>query len=157
MNSTTNIRQLLDSLGKSYAELIERGLDSKLCLIKVFPEDDDFYLEPLPGISYQFHEESKTLQAVIIVLITRVEEQSEFEGELSAPYQCSTQAAVREVWGIPARSKGPMTLPLPFGRTGGWDLYSLAGQGYEGLELAYKYATDLRVSGVVLRIKEDDR
>lgn len=156
MNDIIDVNQCLALLNKTYAELVENGLNPKLRFWKLFPGDDDFYLEPLPGVIYKFEAKSKVLQSINVCMIKRVEEQPEFKGSLTSPYGCLTQEMVRENWGDPVRSRGPFRLPSPVGQTGGWDMYSLASQGYEDFDLVYQYVADLRVSGIAVGVKKDE-
>ncbi|MBO9548974.1 hypothetical protein [Pseudomonas sp.] len=156
MTKLLDVERWLSSIGKSHAELLERGLEPTLRFIKLYSGATEVYLEPDPGISWRFDAETKILQAIIVTLIRRVDPQPEFEGVLSQPYGCLDKHAVREIWGHPLSSRGPLKMPRPIGEAGGWDMYELSSQGFEGVELVYQYTIDLKVSGIVLRCKEDE-
>ncbi|MEB6588203.1 MULTISPECIES: DUF6392 family protein [Pseudomonas] len=156
MTRLVEVERWLGSIGKSYAELLDQGLEPNLRFIRLYPGATELYLEPYPGVSWRFDAHTKILQAIIVTLIRRVEPQPEFEGHLSQPYGCLDKPSVREAWGHPVNSRGPLKMPQPIGKTGGWDIYRLSSQGFENVELVYQYNVDLKVSGVVLRAKENE-
>ncbi|WP_322363763.1 hypothetical protein [Pseudomonas sp. Teo4] len=150
------VESWLESIGKTHAVLVELGLDPDLRLVRLYPGATELYLEPEAGLSYRFYAKTKVLNAVIVSIVKRVESQPEFKGTLSQPYGCLTKNAVREVWGNPLNAKGPSMMPQPIGKTGGWDLYELTSQGFDNLELVFQYTSELSVSGVVLRARDDE-
>ncbi|MFJ4114530.1 hypothetical protein [Pseudomonas sp. NPDC089758] len=156
MTRIVEVEHWLKSLGETHATLLGLGLDPDLPFIKLYSGATELYLEPEPGVSYRLDTETKVLQAVIVTIIRRVELEPEFKDLLSQPYGCRDKDAVRATWGNPISSRGPMAMPPPIGKTGGWDIYELSSQGFASVELTYNYTTDFKVSGVVLRAKEDE-
>lgn len=156
MKDTVKVEGWLESIGKPHAVLVDLGLDPALRLVKLYPGASELYLEPEAGVSYRFDAKSKVLNAVIVSIVKRVESQPEFKGALSQPYGCLTKDAVRDAWGNPVNSKGPSMMPQPIGKTGGWDLYGLSSHGFDNLELVFQYTSELTVSGVVLRVRDDE-
>jgi len=110
------------------------------------------YCEPERGVNYEFDAETKILQAVLVAIKSRVEGEPEYKGELSSPYDCFTKDTVRKIWGEPIECKGELVVPA-LGEYGGWDLYDLAGSGFENINIIYQYAVDLTVNGIVLALK----
>lgn len=156
MTRVLDVERWLSCIGKSHAELLDQGLEPTLRRIRPYPGATEFYLEPDAGVSWRFDAETEILQAIIVTLIRRVDPQPEFEGIISQPYGCLDSRSVREFWGHPVSSSGPLKMPPPICKTGGWDMYELSSQGFENVELIYQYSIDLKVSGIVLRCKVDE-
>jgi hypothetical protein len=158
MKRIVSVDAWVESLNKAYADLIEKGLDPALRFIKLYPGAEEFYIEPEPGVTYEFDTDSKILKSVAVTLIRRVELAPEFKDALSEPYGCFDKETVRRVWGTPFHAKDPLVMPGPIGKTGGWDMYRLANVGLDEveLELVYSYTKDFVVSGFVLRVMENE-
>ncbi|MGE8048621.1 hypothetical protein ACQKPT_10000 [Pseudomonas monteilii] len=156
MTKIVAVEKWISWLGQSHAALLSHGLDPKLRFIKLYPGALDLYIEPEPGISYCFDAETKILQAIIVVFIREVESEPEFNGALSSPYNCPDKESVRIAWGQPSRCEGPTSLPPPIGKVGGWDIYEGFVKGQINTMLTYQYASDLRVSKVVLEAKASE-
>lgn len=156
MKRIVAVEPWLESVNRTYADLVENGLDPNLRRIKLYPGTEDFYLEPEPGVSFEFDSDSKMLKAVAITIIRRVDLAPEFKDFLSEPYGCLDKSAVRTAWGSPLRTSEPLVMPEPIGKTGGWDMYRLSGAGFGYIDLIYSYTKDFVVSGLVLRGAEDE-
>ncbi|MBC3480715.1 hypothetical protein [Pseudomonas sp. SWRI77] len=156
MKRRVEVEHWLRCLNKTHTVLLDLGLDPGLPIITLYPGDTEFYLEPEPGVSYKFDVETKVMKAVIVTVIKRVEFEPVFSDLLSEPYSCPTQRSVRDVWGSPVRSRGPVALPHPIGKTGGWDAYGLASKGFADIELMYQYTAELQASAIILRTKEHE-
>ena len=156
MTRIVDVELWLKSLGETHAAILGLGLDPGLPFIKLYSGATELYIEPEPGVSFEFETDTRILQAVIVTLIRRVELEPEFKALLSKPYGCLDKEAARATWGNPTTSRGPVAMPQPIGKTGGWDVYELSSQGFENVELVYQYNVDLKVTGVVLRAKENE-
>ncbi|MGB9089109.1 MAG: DUF6392 family protein [Pseudomonas farsensis] len=145
----------LDHLGKTHVELLEHGLVDDSPFIEVYPGSLTLYLQPQAGLDLAFLAETKQLESVMYTLLKLVPEDVLFAGELPEPYaSCKKLDDVRGRFGAPHASKGPLRLPDPLGEVGGWDGYSMTGEGREHLRVVFKYDADLTVFCISFGLKQ---
>ncbi|HYQ49772.1 MAG TPA: hypothetical protein VES70_05010, partial [Pseudomonas sp.] len=58
---------------------------------------------------------------------------------------CVTREAALTAFGNPVESKGPFKMPLSMEQVGGWDKFSLEGQGHPGLVVLFSYDVHMNV------------
>lgn len=148
----------LKNLGQSQDTLISRGMISNEPLIELYPGTDTLHLEPEVGIDFGFWAETKILEVICITLHKITPSEVVFTGRLPAPYESlKSQELVREYFGQPSETKGPMRLPLPLGEVGGWDLYKLESKGYSNVRVVFKYTVELKVKGLAFALIDTGR
>lgn len=142
---TTKIDDYVKSIGKSYSALLAEGAIPKKSLQYLFEGDNEPYLTVEDGLSLSFSEE-KILQHVYVTLLKTVEGTKEYKGPLPEPLvKQINQSWVRERFGAPVDSKGPVTLPV-LGKKGGWDAYSLDPKIYGSVRMIFQYTESLAVN-----------
>ncbi|WP_038997978.1 MULTISPECIES: DUF6392 family protein [Pseudomonas] len=154
----SNIDTWLSSVGQTYQDLVRKKIISDTPFIELYPGTDYLHIEPERGVDFGFFAETKKLEAICITLQKIAPSQIDYAGELSAPYgSLKTRDAVHEFFGVPFEQKGPMTLPLPVGKTGGWDLYHLSSKGHENIRVIFKYNVNLEVCSLVFSLLDKGR
>ncbi|MBC3411128.1 hypothetical protein HU720_07410 [Pseudomonas sp. SWRI51] len=145
----------LEHLGKTHVELIEHGVLDDSRLIEVYPGSLTLYRQPQAGLDLAFLAETKQLESVMYTLRKLVPEDVLFTGNLPEPYaSCKKLDDVRDRFGAPHVSKGPLRLPDPLGEVGGWDGYTMTCEGREHLRVVFKYDADLTVFCISFGLKQ---
>lgn len=153
MSNPIQVDVMLASMGRTYADLLEQGRIPRTRLKKIFPEDDEAYLQIEAGLSYSFDAATQVLHAIIVSVMQRNIPLEVFQGELSEPYRRRNRKDVLAAWGEPEQSRDSSMMPKMLGKVGGWDVYNLASKGFPDIELTYQYTADLDVSGIVFNVK----
>lgn len=145
----------LDCLGKPHVEILEAGVVEDTPFIEVYPGSLTLYLQPQVGLDLGFLAEDRKMESIIYTLRELYPEEPIFTGELPEPYaSCKTRNDVRERFGTPYIMKGPLRLPDPLGEIGGWDVYTMAGEGREHLQVVFKYDVETRVTCISFGLKQ---
>lgn len=144
------IKLLIDSLGKTHAELLAASIVPEGELIELFPGIDELYLEPEVGVEMSFGAESGRYEKVNITLREPASPGEEYKGELPHPYSlCLTQSDAHKFLGKPLEYSGAMKLPEPLGQTGGWESYQLDPKLYPNQRLILHYLESMEVDAIV--------
>ncbi len=149
---TTKVDEYVKSIGKRYPVLLAEGAIPKKSLQYLFEGDNEPYLTVEDGLSLSFSED-QILQHVYVTLLKTVEGTKEYKGPLPEPLTKQiNQSWVRERFGAPADSKGPVTLPV-LGTKGGWDAYSLDPKIYGSVRMVFQYTESLAVNVIHFKRK----
>jgi hypothetical protein len=155
--SLAKIEQLIKNLGQNHSELIATGLISNHQLIELFPGADDLYLEPEPGLYMRFLATSKRYKSLSVTLTKVVPVDIVYEGELPPPYAKNMlQADVQTLLGEPNAASGPINLPEPMGKTGGWEAYHLDSEKYPNIKAIFQYSESMQVDALVFRLIDEN-
>lgn len=142
----------IDFLGKSHPDLLTHGVISDEPLLEIFPGADTIFLEPEDGVELTFSSEGEVFIKLFIILKTVTPSMIEYKGDLPGNLtRKMNQAFVRELFGEPKTSHGPVRLPQPTGWTGGWDTYDYDKQRFPGVELIFKYTAEMDVNTLVFK------
>ena len=77
----------------------------------------------------------------------------EYSGELPGRLVTEmNQEWVRNEFGTPKSTHGPVKLPQPIGLTGGWDIYPFDTSLLPGVDLVFKYTGDGWVKHLVFEL-----
>lgn len=149
MSATTLIR-LIDCLGKNHDFLVSEHLISSSPLKPLVdsPDNTDLIHNPMPGVKLWFSTETKAREKVMITLIGTVGQKT-YNGELPSPLQSSMdQNAVRNLFGTPASSKQPTTLPAGLGVRGGSGTFHLDPQRHSNTQITFGYMETLKINNI---------
>ncbi|KAA0982635.1 hypothetical protein FQ192_30990 [Pseudomonas sp. ANT_J12] len=142
---TTKIEDCAKGIGKSHSILVVESVIPNKSLQFQFKGDDEPYMSIEDGLSLGFSE-GKILQHVYVTLLKTVEGTKEYKGPLPEPLiKHINQSWVRERFGTPVDSRGPVTLPV-LGKKGGWDAYSLDPEVYGSVRMIFQYTESLSVN-----------
>lgn len=142
---TTMIEAYAKGIGKHYSILVAEGVIPDKHLQLQFEGDDEPHMVIEDGLSLTFSE-GKVLQHVYVTLLRTVEGTKEYKGPLPEPLvKQINQSWVREKFGAPIDSRGPVTLPV-LGRKGGWDAYSLDPKVYGAVRMIFQYTESQAVN-----------
>lgn len=139
----------ISSLGKTHAELLGNDVIQASDLIEVYAGTDYLHSEPEAGVDFSFWAETKILEAIIFTLIKITPSEVVFEDSLPSPYdRLIDKEKVRNYFGSPMESRGPMRLPSPLGQIGGWDQFDLGHRGHPNVYVMFKYTVEFDVKGM---------
>jgi len=140
------LKSYLLNLGKFHPELVANDVVPSDHLIEIYPGSWSVYLTLSPGLELRFWAEDKRFESVILSLAETTTSKVVYSQGLPEPYaSCVTREAALTVFGNPVESKGPFKMPLPMGQVGGWDKFSLEGQGHPGLVVIFSYDVHMNV------------
>jgi len=151
--SALTIQSWTKNLGQTHEYLLSESLIPDNELIELFAGDDQVYLEPEKGISMTFWDETGRLESFAITLMKVVPGDSEYRGELPFPYELNmNKSKIRDLFGDPFQSSGPVKMPHPVGRTGGWDGYKLDQSLYPNTKVVFHYHESTQVDYVAFSL-----
>ncbi|MCC8465027.1 hypothetical protein J8V44_11225 [Photorhabdus bodei] len=141
-----NIKELIDNLGQTAEQLIEKEIIPTNKFEYLFEGDDEFFCKPEPGLRLTFHNVSRRLHSVEFVLINVYDNNDSYNGDMPPPFLNSMdKTTVRTLMGEPDSSGGPKKVPV-IGLMGGFDAYILKlREQYPNTNINFSYLTDLRV------------
>lgn len=144
----------IKNLGNPHERLVAAGVIPDQPLTELYKGRDWLTLNVGEGVELSFLAENKVLETIYITLIHTVEGQTVFQGELPKPFELRMdQARVRENFGSPIESKGPMRLPnLP--PMGGIDTYSIDVQTHSSARVIFQYTADLKVDTLIFTLND---
>lgn len=152
----TIINRWIKSLGRTYDELVTKGIIPDIPLQELYAGRDWLHIEPGAGLELDFGAENKHLAKLHIILIQVVENQTIYSGELPAPFSLKMdKAGVRALLGNPISSKGTVKLPGGLGMRGGWDVYRLQEEINPDAKVWFNYTADLMVYSIVFTLGEE--
>jgi len=144
--NTQQLQSYLLNLGKFHADLVANDVVPADHLMEIYPDSWTVYLKPSPGLELCFWAEDKRFESVILSLAETTISKVVYTQGLPEPYaSCVTREAALTVFANPVESKGPFKMPLPMGQVGGWDKFSLEGQGHPGLVVIFSYDVHMNV------------
>jgi len=147
------LQSYLLNLGRFHSELLANDVIPSGHLIEIYPGSWTVYLKPSPGLELCFWAEDKRFESVILSLAETTTSKVVYSQGLPEPYSnCVTREAALTVFGSPVESKGPFKMPLPMGEVGGWDKFSLEGQGHPGLVVIFSYDVHMKVEGLAFAL-----
>lgn len=153
--SSLHLKSYLDNLGRSYDELVSEGVVPADKVIEVYPGALSFYLQPAVGVTLRFWADTRTFEAVNILLAQRFYDSQPYSGALPDPYvKCITRQAALELFGSPITSKGPFTMPIALKEVGGWDKFGMKKLDYDALTIIVSYDVELNVNSLAFTIKQ---
>jgi len=151
--NASKVKMLIDSLGLTHTELIEKSIVPDDDLLELFPGIDELYLEPEVGVELSFWEETECFESLHFTLQKTTPSTVEYKGELPAPYSLKmNHSMVRELFGEPLEYSGPVIMPEPMGRTGGWEYYALDPVLHPDKKVLFKYLESMEVSSIVFTL-----
>ncbi|WP_242685569.1 DUF6392 family protein [Photorhabdus sp. RW14-46] len=141
-----NIKELIDNLGQTAEQLIEKEIIPANKFEYFFEGDDEFFCKPEPGLRLTFHNVSRRPHSVEFVLINVYDNNDSYNGDMPPPFLNSMdKTTVRTLMGEPDSSGGPKKVPV-IGLMGGFDAYILKlSEQYPNTNIHFSYLTDLRV------------
>ena len=149
---TTKVEEYVKNIGKNYSVLLADGVIPSKSLQFLFEGDDEPYMAVEDGLSLSFSE-GRILQHVYVTLLKTVEGTKVYKGSLPEPLEKQIdQSWVREKFGAPVDSKGPVTLPV-LGKKGGWDAYSLDPKIFGSVQMIFQYTESLAVNVIHFKRK----
>lgn len=149
---TEEIEKIIRFLGSSHLDLLAGGVIPDEPLLQIFPESEDVYFEPEEGVEMTFSSEENVFIKLFILLKETTPSTLEYEGELPGKLQKHMdQNWVREVFGVPKETHGPVRLPQPTGWTGGWDTYDYDSSLFPEITLVFKYSAEMKVVTLVFK------
>ena len=144
---------IITSLGKSHSELIAMGIVPNVLPSELFPGSETIYFELQDGVSMSFSPEGLVFIKLFLTLRKSVPSAVEYSGELPGRLVMEmNQEWVRNVFGTPKSTHGPVKLPQPIGLTGGWDIYPFDTSLLPGVDLVFKYTGDGWVKHLVFEL-----
>lgn len=149
--NAAEIISLVKKLGSTYEAIRDEGLIDGPAPHPLFKNDEneDLIHKPAPGIELWFQTETKVLERIVIALLSRVEGDPVYIGELPTPFTHKMdKRGIHNLLGEPWQSRGPVKLPLPIGITGGWDAFRLAQTMHPNAEVAVQYTGDEAATGL---------
>ncbi|HEX4552175.1 DUF6392 family protein [Pseudomonas sp.] len=155
--TSADFEGLIKSLGETYEALLGQAIISGP-LFEIYPGRDllSFYLEA--GMDLDFWRDTGTFDAFFVTLKKTMPSTMEYQGELPSPYfNKMTQSDVREIFGMPKQSKGPIRMPEPMGQTGGWESYYLDQDAYPGKKVIFQYTASMEVKTLVFTLIDSGR
>lgn len=154
------INRLVRGLGRTYDEFLVEGLLRAGSIKPLFSNSQNthFIDKPEPGIELWFWAETMRLERIVFCLIALAEGEPKYEGELPKPFALlMNQEIIQNTLGKPNESKGPVTLPLPIGATGGWDSFRLSLELHSNARVAAQYLPDKSVCGLAFTLVDMGR
>lgn len=149
------IKILIDNLGLTHTELIEKSIIPDGDLLELFPDIDELFLEPEVGVEMSFWAETERYESLHFTLKNTTPSTVEYKGELPAPYSLRmNQSMVRSLFGEPIEFSGPVVMPSPRGKTGGWEYYSLDHLLHPNKKVLFKYLESMDVSTIVFTLSD---
>ncbi|WP_324729590.1 DUF6392 family protein [Pseudomonas chlororaphis] len=152
MDSAT-LERWISNLGKSHDAMVAQGVISNQPLQDLYDSGDSLEIEPEPGIELSFWAETKRFEAIQITLRADPESgMAIYAGTLPAPYSAAvTQLEVRNAFGTPVRTVGPIA-PPGMKKIGGWDSFQLPSSLHPEALVDFQYSEDLQVDRVVFAL-----
>lgn len=148
------IEKVIRFLGRPHIDLLAGGVIPDEPLLQIFPGSEHVYFEPEDGVEMTFSSEESVFIKLFILLKETTPSTLEYEGELPGKLQKNMdQNWVREVFGVPEETHGPVKLPQPTGWTGGWDTYDYDSSLFPGITLVFKYSAEMKVEALVFKKK----
>jgi hypothetical protein len=139
------IENWIKSLGRRYDILVAEGAVPNQPLSELYQGRDSLTLRPGAGLELSFRTQTKSLEAVHIILLETMKGMTSYAGELPRPLSCvMNQSDVRATFGVPLESRGVTKLPLNT-VIGGWDSYRLDPQTHPNTKLIFTYSENLQV------------
>lgn len=152
-----NIHQWISRLGQFHDVLQKTGVITDQPLIELFPGIDEVFLVPESGLELVFWAETKRYESLFITLIKTTPSTIEYKGELPPPYTKNMiKSDVRTIFGEPTESSGPITMPDPVGKIGGWDCYHLDSIAFPNKKVFFSYTRDLKVDSLSFTLIDKD-
>ncbi|KPG74348.1 DUF6392 family protein [Pseudomonas libanensis] len=138
----------VESLGLGFIELVASGKISNQPLVKPFEDSDWPTMRPVEGVELLFNDRTKSLKQILITLIPTVG-QPVYAGQLPQPLKLDMdQRYVREVLGVPIKSKPSVKLPGGLGMRGGADIYHLDQKAHPNVMVTLSYLENFRVNNI---------
>ncbi|AZE78443.1 DUF6392 family protein [Pseudomonas synxantha] len=138
----------VESLGLGFIELVASGKIPNQPLVKPFEDGDWPTMRPVEGVELLFNDRTKSLKQILITLIPTVG-QPVYAGQLPQPFKLDMdQRYVREVLGVPIKSKPSVKLPGGLGMRGGADIYHLDQKAHPNVMVTLSYLENFRVNNI---------
>lgn len=148
------VEKIIGLLGKPRVDLVEAGAIPDEPLLQIFPGAENAYFEPEDGVEMTFSPEEEVFLKLFFMLKETTPSTLEYEGLLPGKLRKDmSQDWVRETFGAPKETHGPVRLPHPTGWTGGWDIYDFDGSQFPEVELVFKYTSEMKVETLVFKKK----
>lgn len=139
------IENWIKSLGRRYDILVAEGTLPDQPLSELYQGRDLLTLRPGAGLELSFRAQTKSLEAVHIILLETMKGMTSYAGELPRPFsRVMNQSDVRATFGTPLESRGETRLPLNT-VIGGWDSYRLDPQSHPSTKLIFTYSENLQL------------
>lgn len=143
------LETLIRSLGRTHEELLAESVIPDDELIELFPDIDELYLEPEPGISMNFWTDTGRFELFSITLIASLPECTEYKGELPAPYAPTmNQSTIHSLFGEPLEFSGPFTLPGETQQYGGWESFLLDPTVHPNTKVYFGYLESMEIYSI---------
>ncbi|MER2470907.1 DUF6392 family protein [Photorhabdus laumondii] len=145
-----NIKELIDNLGQTAEQLIEKKIILANKFEYFFEGDEEFFYKPESGMRLVFDDVSKRLKSIQFTLINIYDNNGAYNGEIPYPFSHSMdRAIVRALMGEPDSAGGPEKIPV-IGMVGGYDSYThKLNEQYPNTEIRLLYLADLRVHALI--------
>lgn len=151
--SISKIEIWINSLGRSYEDLLAQEIIPDQPLLELFSGIDRLYLEVETGISLSFWAETERFEELYITLKKTTPSTVEYKGELPKPYSLEmSQSSVHAIFGEPYKSQAPIKMPQPMGQAGGWESYRLDSVMFPGIEVVFQYTAEMQVDTLVFAL-----
>lgn len=139
------IENWIKNLGRRYDILVAEGAVSNQPLSELYQGRDLLTLRPGVGLELSFRAQTKSLEAVHIILFETMKGMTSYAGELPRPFsRVMNQSDVRATFGTPLEWRGVTRLPLNT-VIGGWDSYRLDPQSHPNTKIIFTYSENLQV------------
>ncbi len=143
------LETLIRRLGRTHEELLAESVIPDDELIELFPDIDELYLEPEPGISMNFWADTGRFELFSITLIAPLPECIEYKGELPEPYSATmNQSTIRSLFGEPLEFSGPFRLPGEARQYGGWESFLLNPAVYPNTKVNFRYLESMKIDRI---------
>lgn len=140
-----NMERLIKNLGSSYDALIANKIIENLPLQDLYEDGETLEIEPAPGIELVFWPETLRFEVIYITLKDGHNSSIPvYTGELPEPFkQVRDQRQVRQIFGKPIFSKGPMQLQGT--DLSGWDTYQLEPNWHPAAFVEFQYRNNMQI------------
>lgn len=154
--SVLKLEDIVGFLGKSHADLLVEGLISDVEPQEIYEGSDRVYIEPEEGLELVFSADNRIFIELFIALKATPSSSVLYRGELPEIFfPGMDQEMVIDLFGEPVSSRGPTTMPVPIGQTGGWASYTYDDELFPGVEVEFQYAADMQVKTLVFALSKN--
>lgn len=150
------INQWIANLGRSYDDLIAKGVISDQPLVSLLADDDndEMIQYPLVGVELWFWGKARKLEKILLTLIPTDQGDEVYKGSLPLPFELSmSRSSVRGQLGTPMASREAARIPGSGGQMfGGWDAYRLDEIAHPNTRVGFSYSADLMVKSLAFAL-----